>query len=51
MSTNIKNSSKLEFIVNLLNNLFHKKNITILLGKNGINSSFDKNGLKSAIFV
>ena len=36
MSTNTKNSSKLEFIVNLLNNLFYKKNITILLGTNGI---------------
>jgi hypothetical protein len=34
MST--ENSSKLEFIVNMLKNLFHKKNIIIFLGKNGI---------------
>jgi hypothetical protein len=52
MSTNIKNSSKLEFIVNLLNNLFHKKNITILLGKNGIKLfALKKNQVQDSIFV
>lgn len=52
MSANIKNSSKLEFIVNLLNNLFHKKNITILLGKNGIKLFvLKKNQVQDSIFV
>ena len=52
MSTNTKNSSKLEFIVNLLNNLFHKKNITILLGTNGIKLfALKKNQVQDSIFV
>ncbi len=47
-----QNNSKLEFIVNLLNNLFHKKNITIFLGKNGIMlAALKKNQVQDSIFV
>ncbi len=33
---NSKNTSALELIVNLFNNLFHKKNVIILFGRNGL---------------
>jgi hypothetical protein len=50
MST--ENSSKLEFIVNLLKNLFHKKNIVIFLGKNGIMlSALRNNQVYENLFV
>lgn len=52
MSTNTQNGSKLEIIVNLLNNLFHKKNITILLGANGIEIfALKKNQVQDSIFI
>ena len=50
MST--RNNSRLEFIVNLLNYLFHKKNITIFLGKNGITLFvMKKNQVQDSVFI
>ena len=50
MST--QHNSKLEFIVNLLNHLFHKKNITIFLGKNGITLFvMKKNQVQNSLFI
>jgi hypothetical protein len=47
-----QHNSKLEFIVNLLNHLFHKKNITIFLGKNGITLFvMKKNQVQNSLFI
>lgn len=43
---------RLQFFVNLFNNLFHKKNVIILIGKNGITFSALKKGqVVNSIFV
>ncbi|PCJ29850.1 MAG: hypothetical protein COA94_00390 [Rickettsiales bacterium] len=45
-------SSKLGFLVNILNNLFHKRNLIILIGKNGITVCALKHGkLQNSLFV
>lgn len=50
MST--QNNSKFEFVVNLLNHLFLKKNITIFLGKSGITLfAMKKNQVQDSIFI
>jgi len=47
-----RHNSKLEFIVNLLNYLFRKKNITIFLGKNGITLFvMKKNQVQDSVFI
>ena len=43
---------RLQFFVNLFNNLFHRKNVIILIGKNGITfSALNKGKIVSSIFV
>ena len=47
-----KETSRLEFLVNLFNNLLHTKNLIIFIGYNGITlSSFKKRHLQRTIFV
>ena len=47
-----QNTSKLEFFVNLFNNLFHKKKVIILIGKTGITlSALKKHKVINSIFV
>ena len=49
---NNKNISRLELIVNLFNNLFHKKNLIILVGRNGLNLiALDSNLILDNIFI
>lgn len=43
---------RLEFFVNLFNNLFHRKNVIILIGKNGITfSALKKSEVINSIFI
>ena len=43
---------RLEFFVNLFNNLFHRKNVIVLVGKTGITfSALKKHKVISSIFV
>lgn len=43
---------RLEFFVNLFNNLFHKKNVIVLIGKSGITfSAIKKNKIINSIFL
>jgi hypothetical protein len=47
-----QNASKLEFFVNLFNNLSHKKNVIILIGKSGVTiSALKKLQVISSIFI
>ncbi|RTK92785.1 MAG: hypothetical protein EKK61_02675 [Rickettsiales bacterium] len=49
---NNKNISTLELIVNLFNNLFHKKNLIILVGRNGLNLvALNSNLILDSIYI
>ena len=47
-----QNTPKLEFLVNLFNNLFHKRNVIILIGSKGITlSALRKHKVINSVFV